>query len=483
MNRATLLKIKAKAFDKQLEFLTDQSKRKVLFVPRRGAKTTAIAILFLLYAYMHDDIRLVFIGLTGENAENAFLPAILPILKEFDVREGIDYQYNLSERIFTFHQTNSTISLKGYDVSYKEMDKILGGKAFAVAIDECQSQTQDIEKAILFKIQPCVSDYLPMGGGIIILSGTAGDFTGSNFWYRICSEPNHLGWKMHTWEGKQNPYMLQAKKMEDQDFLERYGKNFEQLDWYRQQYNNEWITDGNRRVYHYGNLNLLGHPDCQTLPPVELFLHDATYILGMDFGYYPDPMAFVIGCYNLRYSDKLFIIDCFQATEMLVGAVDRKIRELDRKYHFSVMVADAGAQAKAQVADLNQTYGHAIIAADKMGKYAHQNMINSDLLTGQIVIAPTCNQLIDELSNLIWDPAKLHHGIRKEKDSLPNNLADALLYLHHYSRHQWYKAPKPKVAPADHFTQAILKGEKRDSRQEILNRNKDRLNPYHSIYK
>lgn len=474
MDRQTLLNIKAKAFDKQMSFINDKSLRKVMFVPRRGAKTTAIAILFLLFAFIHKNIRLIFIGLTSENAENAFLPALLPILQEFGIIEGKDYKYNQQDHIFTFLQTNSTISLKGYDVSYKEMDKILGGKCFAVAIDECQSQTQDLEKAILYKIQPALSDYIPQGGGILILAGTAGDMTGSNFWYRICegyktekdADNNpatpHLGWSFHTWEGQGNPHMKVAKILEDAEFEKRYGPKFRELDWYQQQYLNKWIVSESRHVYHFNNFNIVGYtptlpdgtPDLQkttSIPPD--FFKNAIYGLGMDWGYAPDPMAFVVGAYNFFYSNKMVVVKTFKKTEMLPHHINDKIDELDKIYHFQFMVADAGGQGKAHVANINITYHKHIMVADKFGKAEHQEMLNSDLQMGFILIPPDCIELIDELQNLLLDPIKLNQGKRVEKSSQSNNLADALLYLHHHCRHQWYREPTLPILPPNPNTQ------------------------------
>ena len=446
MDKTQLLAIKEKAFDKQRHVLRDKSKRIALFVGRRGAKTSTIVIAFLMYALLHDNIRLVFIGLTGEQAENAFLPHATQFMEALDIYEEQDYTFNKAERLFEFNETHSTISLKGYDTSYKEMDKILGGKCFAVAIDECQNQTQDIEKAILYKIQPAVSDYLPVGGGLIFLAGTAGDYMGDNFWYRLCSAPNHLGWSFHTWLDKENPYMLAAKQMEDTEFERQYGKDFRQLDWYKQQYLNQWITSGKRLVYQMDNRNLLGMPDCKTDKPSFQFLSDATYGLGMDFGFSPDPMAFLVVAYNNRYSDKLFVVEEHKQNEMYVSDVSAKIRSLEQRYKFAFMVADAGAQAKAQVADLNANYGHCIIPADKPGKQAHQNTINSDLRSGNILIDPiACHQLINEMQNLIWDPIKLNtDNKREEKAGLANDLCDSLLYIHNHCRHLWYVAPKPK---------------------------------------
>jgi len=479
LDRQTLTAIKNKAFDKQLEFINSTSKRRILFVPRRGAKTTAIAILFLLYVLALKNIRLIFFALSGENAEYAFIPAIKPILEEYDIIEGRDFTYNKTERLFEFLETNSTICLKGMDSSYKDMDKVLGGRCFAIAIDECQNQTQDIDKAINKNIQPAVSDYIKHGGGIIILAGTAGDFMGDNFWYKLITSPNHGGWEFFSWEGKDNPYMKEAKEEEEKIWLEMYGESYTSLAWYRQQYLNEWVCDGDRKVYHLSNFNILGQQNCKEPFPSKEFLFTAKYILGMDFGFYPDPMAFVIGCYNLKYSNKLFIIDEFQANNMLIGEVASKIKELDMQYKFFVKVADAGAQAKAQVADLNDTYNLYIIPADKAGKLSHQNMINSDFLSQQIFIHPNCVQLINQAQNLIWDPIQLAQSKRVEKQSMPNDLLDSMLYLHHYSRHAWYKSPVIKMnSQQDEFIQKIIENDIKESKFSFINRNKNRFNPY-----
>lgn len=449
VDKALILALKEQAFDKQRAVIRDKSKRIALHVGRRGAKTTTIVILFLCYALMHDNIRLIFIGLTGETAEQAFLPHAISFLTKVGMVEGVHFSFNKTERLLTFNATGSTISLKGYDVSYKEMDKILGGKCFSVAIDECQSHTQDIEKAILYKIQPAVSDYLPIGGGSIYLLGTSGDFMGNNFWYRLCSSLNHLGWKYYTWLDKENPHMLQAKLMEDAEFEAQYGADFRTLDWYQQQYENKWIISSQRKVYQFSNKNILSHLECLGEYPTVQFLSTATYGLGMDWGFAPDPMAFIVVAYNKQYSNKLYVVEEYIQNEMYPSDIDKKIRQLDKRYHFAFKVADAGAQAKAQVSDLNVNYGQNIMTADKLGKFAHQNTINSDFRAGHILIDPrTCPTLIDQLSNLIWDPVQLNtNNKREEKNGLPNDACDALLYIHFYCRHLWYSEPKPVYIP------------------------------------
>ncbi len=479
MNKQIILKIKALAFDKQLQVLKaimkGKRKRVAIHVGRRGAKTSTIVILYMIFGLMYKNIRLLFISLSGQNAEDAFYPHFKEYCNKVNLIEGIDYTFNNTERLITFISTGSTISLKGNDTSYKEAPKILGGKCFWVHYDELNNQTQDIEKAILYYVQAAVSDYLPIGGGGISLSGTSGDYQGSNFWYRICTSTDHLGWEYFTWIDKQNPHMLPAKLIEDQQFTEQYGKDFQQLDWYRQQYLNEWITSQNRLVYKLTNKNLLGHPDCPHPRPTAEFLASATYGLGMDWGFSPDPMAFLVACFNLKFSNKLYFIKEHKQTEMFVPDIHQYITQLNLKYHFQFMVADAGALAKQSVQDLNVNYQWSILPADKLGKLAHQNTLNGDLNNESILIdQEACPGLINEMTHLIWDPIKLNtENKRVEKEGLPNHLSDCMTYLHFHCRHQWYQSPKPKFIPANsqeaakHFSNELMK--------QMINRNRPRL--------
>lgn len=467
-----LIELRNQAFDKQLLVIADKSKRIALHVGRRAGKTSTIDILYLMYALRYMNIRLVFIGISGESAENAFLPHAERFLKHIGYAESIHYTYNRTERLFTFKETGSTISLKGWDVSYKEMAKILGGNCFSVAIDEMQNQTQDTEQAIKQYIGPAVSDYLPIGGGSIFTLGTSGDYMGENFWYQICSSSNHLGWSYHTWLDKENPHMLKAKLIEDEEFLKQYGPGFEDLDWYKQQYRNAWITTGIRRVYQVDERNYTTKANI----PAHFFDRGAgcIYGLGMDWGFSPDPMAFLVVCYNTRFSDKLYIIEEYKQTEMYISDINKKILELNDKYKFDFIVSDAGAQTKHMVADINKDYGnkygYCIIPADKAGKQSHQNVLNSDFIAGRILIdKETCRQLINELENLVWDPIKLNtQNKREEKQGLANHLCDCALYAHFHSRHLWYSEPIKKQLPqtGDEWNLQMTK--------ELCNKNKQK---------
>jgi hypothetical protein len=189
-------------------------------------------------------------------------------------------------------------------------------------------------------------------------------------------------------------------------------------------------------------------------------------------GFHPDPNAFTITAYNLKFDNRYHVLKSYQRGRITTQEIAAEITRLDQRYHFSYMVADGGAQGAQIVHDLQTTYQLPIQAADKYGKLAHQNMINSDFITQQIIIYQPDNQeLIQQLLNVIWDRKALLQGKFVEDTKFPNHLTDSLLYNHHHSRHNWYRAPKPPpTIPNSQERQADLV-------KQLLQRNKaDRLN-------
>lgn len=491
INKDILLAIKARAFEQQLDFIKDKSKRKALFVGRRAGKSTSIAIYMLLAALTNPGVRITYFGLTAGSAEDTMYPILLG--KEPGQEAGIllnylkesEYKYNMTERLLEF-SNGASIKFAGVDVNYKEIDKVLGSKQYMIIIDECQNQTQDLEKIINKKAQQCVSDYLTKGGGQIILAGTAGDYRGKHYWYRINTDPT-LGWSIHHWEHDQNPHMKQQKKIEQDNFLKQYGPDYIKTAWWIQQYECQWITDKNVLIYRYDQSNLLNSPSCidsatnQRIPmPSNEFLTSATYILGIDLGY-NDPTALTIVAYNLKFSNKLYVIETFNKSNMLVQEVASKIKQLDNKYHFSYMVGDSSSLQVFET--IKQNYSLPIEKANRSGKLSHQLVVNSDLQTKNIVIMPGNDELINQLQSCIWDRSAFEEGRYVEDPSFKNDIADSFLYAHNFSRHLWFKEPKPILTIQESFVQSILQGEKKFNKQMILQGSKERYNPYQKTWR
>lgn len=430
------------AFSQQKAFIKDPSTRKALFVPRRGAKTYTIAIYILLAALTHPNVKIVYLGLSKESAENGlWKDGLLKIFNDFAFEEGKDYKYNRSRRIVEL-ANGSTIRMTGADTSFKEPAKLLGGKYFMAIIDECQNYTTDLANIILTVLGPAVSDYLTDGGGQIILAGTAGPYMGEHYWYKI--NTSNLGWSIHSWKGTDNPFMVAAKLIEEQKFLQDFGPNYIQLEWYRQQYLCAWIIDTENRIYKYDpNSNALTNP---TLIKSLLSKESKwNYIIGMDFGY-EDDNALVVGAFY-KHDPVCYIVDSFKKNHMQIDELADLIQKWKDKYKPIHIVGDA--QNKIVIESLRQRYRIPIVAAKKLGKFSHTVDMNSDFKLARIqVIAANNAALIDEWSNCSWHQGKRAQGEFVETASNSNHLADAALYLHHFSKH--YRAtPEPVITEQD----------------------------------
>jgi hypothetical protein len=232
------------------------------------------------------------------------------------------------------------------------------------------------------------------------------------------------------------------------DEQKRKHPGIERTDSWRREWEAEWIILTTSLIYRFGKCNLLGHPECVEVDtgkpisaPTPAFLATAVYVLGIDLGY-NDPTALVVCAYNTAYSNKLYVIETFQQSGMLVADVHAKLEELEGRYGFTYMVGDSSSLQVFE--SLRQTYGHNIEKANRIGKLSHQLMVNSDLQTRVVVIAEDNDELVRQLSTCRWEPKELEKGKYVEDPKDANHLADAFLYAHTFSRSLWYEAHKPK---------------------------------------
>lgn len=435
----------ASAFDQQKKFIKDKSRRKALFVPRRGAKTYAIAIYMVLACLSNESVKILYLGLTRDSAENAvWRDCLLKIFKEFDFVEGRDYEYNRSTKTIEFLETHSTIRITGADSSFKEPTKYLGGKYYMAVIDECQNYTNDLEEIILKVLGPAVSDYIPTGGGQIVLAGTAGPYMGKHYWFQINTDKS-LGWNIHTWEGKDNPHMRLAKEIEEADFTKQYGPAYVETEWYRQQYLCQWITDTIARVYHYSSTNckLIDQKLIDAI--LDGHLPGWEYILGIDLGHndafamcllasHPtDPNLYVVKSEKFSQTN-----DLEQAGQMIVN--------YSKRYNVIYYPIDSAGSGKMIVEDWRRRYALPFeYPKSKSDKHDFIRQMNSDFTCSKIKVIEELNKdLLEEWNTVLLDKHALDEGYRKEADKYHNDLCDAALYGFSQARHYWAKTPKPK---------------------------------------
>ena len=368
-------------------------------------------------------------------------------------------------------QNGTLLYLIGIDANKKQKEKVRGIKSSLNLIDEMQSFTQDTKLIVQEIIGPAAADTKAR----TIAAGTAGNALGENYWYELtknASKDNpiaysvkHPEWKIYwkSWEDNTAIDEQTGERICDNvaaylDELKTMHPGIENTPSYRQEWNTEWVIETSALIYRYTPANLLTDPSCieigtaNRIPaPSPDFLRTASYILGFDTGY-NDPTAFTIIAYNTKVSNKLYVIETFQKSQMLIPELVAKIRQLDQKYHLTTMVGDSSNLSLIET--LRDTYGLPLQKAQKQGKLSHILTLNGDLQTRSIVFMPGNEELTKQLSTLIWDPKKLKVkdtgadkelvGEYEEVEGVHNDLADSFLYAHHYSRQHWYKVPKVK---------------------------------------
>lgn len=427
-------------FAQQLEFIKDEAKRKILCLPRRSGKSTAIAIYLIWIALTEPGAKLLYVNTTKSEAKNVMWH---DIFENIFIRLSIGAELIDGKNEIRF-QNGSIIYMHGVDSTPKEMNKLRGKKYKLAVVDECQSYTQDLKQLVNQVMGPTLAD----ANATICMIGTPSNQMGEHHWWTI-NKPNspEKGWKFFTWSWKDNPH-VKDKMQQHVDQLLLDNPLNKDTDWFKQEYLGEWVVTADARVYKSNDHNIIPQ-----LP--DGFLKGARYILAMDLGYY-DATAFVIAAYNKHFNDTLYIIESKKQAGMTITAVAQEIKALKIKYQFSQHIVDA-ANSQA-VEEMRQIHNLPLVAAEKLGKEGHIALLNSDFITNNIkIVAPANAELIKELQTLIWDPKALLKGKHKEDATKENHLTDALLYCHHASRHYWFSPPKEIIDIEESVIQSIEK--------------------------
>jgi hypothetical protein len=473
----------------QRKFIADQSPNKALFGERRGGKSTVMGICAIAQALAHPFSQILYVGLTEASVKKIMYDQVLAMLKR---------KHDLPATLIGNNEmrfvNGSIIYLIGLDANKKQKEKVRGVKASLILMDEMQSYTQDARLIIKEVLGPAAADTKAS----TILGGTAWNSLGKNYWHEITKDNTkqnpigpsllHPEWKVYRCEWVNNTAIDEMTGNRICDNVAAYlakeradHPGIELTDSYRQEWNAEWIIQTSSLIYRYSNANLLHSPLCREIDTNRIismadgFMQGATYILGIDLGY-NDPTALTVVAYNLRYSNKLFVIETFKQSEMLVADVAMKIKQLDEHYHFTYMVGDISSLQVFET--LKQNYSLPIEKANRAGKLSHQYTLNSDLQTRSVIIMPGNDELIEQLKTCVWLQSGLDDGKHIEDPAIKNDLSDSFLYAHNFSRHMWYTAPKVIVSEADYFTQAIFKGEQVASRLDFVDQQKKRFSPY-----
>lgn len=434
----------SECFEQQLKFIHDPAKRKILCLPRRSGKSTALALYLINIAIHEPKAKLLYVNTTKAEAKNVMWHDIFETIINRK-KIGAELIDSKNEIRFT---NGSIIFLHGVDATPKEMNKIRGKKYKLAVIDECQSYTQDLRQLVNQVMGPTLAD----ANATICMVGTPGNMMGEHYWYQLNKpESQEKGWTFFTWSWKDNPHVRENMQKHINELVQ-HNPLVQNTPWFRQEYLGEWVPETDARVYKSEDYNYI-----ECLP--NNFTKGCSYILSLDLGFH-DATAFVVGAYNKRFDNNFYVIESQKISNLTITAVAKIIQNYRNKYKdlggLKTMVCDA-ANLQA-VEEMRIVHNLPLLAADKYGKEAHIALMNSDFITKNLFIVQDSNQeLIKELNTLIWDPKALLKGQHKEISTKDNHLTDALLYAHHASRHYWYNAPPDPLPPEEEVLQQIEK--------------------------
>jgi phage terminase large subunit len=460
------------ALSYQLDFINDPSLRKIVCSERRGGKSFALALALINTCIQTSGAKCVYLSLTNDQCKQVMWT---------DIFETIFLKYNIQAKLTSKYEiefnNGSVIFLRGLDATPHQMNRVRGQAFDLAVVDECQDFTQDLKQII----QSVLKMTLAQRAAPLIMAGTPGNKQGLHYWWLINKQDSEeTEWQRYKFHWKDNTKIDNKsglrvcdaiQDMVDKDIAR--SPNIIDTPEFRQEILGEWVIETSARIYRYEpNIN-----DIETYP-TPAFLKQATFVLGFDLGYHPDPTALVIGCYNPHVDGYLYILQAEEHLKMITADLAKRIKELDKEYRFQSIVGDS-ANLNV-ISDLNLTYGIPTVKADKMGKLGHQNMLNSDFITNHIrLFRQGTKTLSEQLQTVIWDKHALQQGKHIEDGKYSNHCTDALLYLHFFSRHHWFSPKKPKFINqtnnmrVDEITKTLIKRNKPGQQIDFAEPNKE----------
>jgi hypothetical protein len=390
---------------------------------------------------------------------------IWPALKEINDSLGLGLNFNQATSDVKL-PNGSEIKVYGAGTR-REMDKIRGGKPPIACLDEAQNMGSDMEYLISQILLPATADYKAP----ILVTGTPSAAFDTPFYNIIhgrgmTEKSKDLAWSVHHWTMKENPYI---KLVEEEYNLACAANGWTRASpGFRREYLGEWIRDDIGMCYEVRSDLFV-----QRWP--KHLADDWRYILGIDLGTV-DPCAFTILAYSRKLT-RTYVLTSYknQFTTLQAGT---EIERLMQEFDFDNIVVDSGGQGAAFIKQWKDT--HPTIPAMPVKKGYNSvdmgiNIINADARAGKIKIVKSgCQQLVDEMQILIWDPKKSISGARKVKagDNYPDHCADSYRYAYQKVRTHsakgmfWDDGVEPGSKIWIERKMALLKSEELKSVQE-----------------
>jgi len=415
-------------FEKQVNFFRGKGSRfRNAVCSRRAGKTVGIAADMIDSATSNDEVNLLYITITQQQARAIIWSDLLKIVEEYELECKTD-----NVRLTITFPNKSKIYIAGAK-DRTEIEKFRGWKLMKCYIDECQSFRSYLKELINDIIIPALRDKR----GQLYLTGTPGPVKAGIF-YEYSQSKN---WKAHHWTAFDNPYMNNPPKLNLEEILreERIIRGIDESDpSYIRETFGKWVEDKDALVFKFSKAK-----NIYTQLPTQ---GEWNYIIGIDIGYNDSDAIAVIG-YNTYYK-KVYLVDEHVKNKQNITQLVEVINEYKDLYKPIRMVMDAGALGKKIQEELRMRHGLNIEAAEKTRKVEFIELLNDDLRTEKFKAFN--NSLFEEDCMLVqWDKdSRIRNPERpKISDTYHSDICDAVLYAWRECRHYLSEKPAPAIKP------------------------------------
>lgn len=352
---------------KQLEFLSNPSKRKVAVCSRRAGKTTALAVKLLHAAVTDADTVSLYVTVRRTQAKKI----VWSTIKKFNTLYRLGGEPNESELSMRF-PNNSVIYVSGAKDA-NEIEHIRGLPLRLVVIDEAQNFREYLKDLIDDVIEPALLDF---GNSELLLCGTPRAIPTGYFF----DQTKNPAYAHFHWTFFDNPYLpFLAKGYTHQQQVEEVAKargvglNHPTI---RREYFGEWTKDDDSLLLHYDETR----NDFHQLPPLTA-PHVWGYIMGVDLGFH-DADAIAVLAYS-HGSPNTYLVEEVVCAQQDITSLSNAIEELRGRYDVHKIVMDTGGIGKKVAEEFSRRKSIPCVAADKTLKLTSCKLLDDALRSGK----------------------------------------------------------------------------------------------------
>lgn len=419
--RDAVEKLRSRLSPRQLEFVDDPYRFKILVAGRRGGKSYADGAYMLITCLLNPKRKVLYCGLTRESAKNA----IWPILIEFLQFAGIEHTVEIST--LTVKLSNgSSIQVTGADQT--NMAARLRGQKFAlVVVDETGffAGLGSLIEALL----PTLADYK----GSLVMTSSPGELL-SGVFYEAYEGTLKDQWHPFQWDLRDNPHFMgpssnpskwSSAGEEELDIICRLQFNGDRTHpAFVREYLGKYVKDASHLVYPVLPVNL----SLSQIPVPQVSL-------GIALG--PNGQFGAVTVEHSPYSRDMNIINNYQGS--LTKTEDLEV--LRTWYGYSdFRICVRGGHTEDVLQELARRFELPFADGAVTDKAFFQLLFRDDLVAGHIRVRDSL-PILKEWSRIVRDAA----GVEID-DGSTHLLSDAALalYRHVYTVHLKHWTP-PKT--------------------------------------